>query len=330
MRGGIARRFAQHAENVALPALPFFLRLLRKFEHLFQAFGHRGAGVAGKVERAAFDEAFRHALVDPRQINALAKILQMFIAAFGLPRFDNRVHRAAADVFDRREAEPDMFARHRKRPHAGVNIGRQNFNAHFAAFVDIFDDAIRVIHVARQQRGHRRNRKMRLQIGRLIRHERVSGGVRFIEAVAREIFHQVENFVGFVVRNIVFARPFQKTRPLLRHLFDLLFAHRPTEQIGLAERESGEQVRNLHDLFLINNNAVRFLQNAFQLRQSVLNRLAPVLAVDEIVHHAAAERAGTIEREDGDNVFERFGLEFPQQFAHAGTFKLKHAERLPA
>ncbi len=171
---------------------------------------------------------------------------------------------------------------------------------------------------------------MRLQIGGLIGHERVGGGVRFVETVAREIFHQVENFVGFGVGNVVFARSFQKTRPLLRHLFDLLFAHRPTEQIGLAERESGEQVRNLHDLFLINDDAVGFLQNAFQLRQSVLNRFAPVLAFDEIIHHAAAERAGTIKRENGDDVLERLRFEFPQQFAHARTFKLKHAERLPA
>ena len=51
-----------------------------------------------------------------------------------------------------------------------------------------------------------------------------------------------------------------------------------------------------------------------------------VPAFDEIVHHAAAQRTGTVERNQGHQVLEDLGLELAQQFAHAAALKLEDAD----
>ena len=49
------------------------------------------------------------------------------------------------------------------------------------------------------------------------------------------------------------------------------------------------------------------------------------LSLDEFVHHAGAERAGPVEREHGDDVFEAVRAEHAQVFAHARAFDLEDA-----
>ena len=55
-----------------------------------------------------------------------------------------------------------------------------------------------------------------------------------------------------------FAGAFAEFHALLRHLLLVLFAHRAPQQIGAAERVAGEHLRGLHDLLLIDENAVGF------------------------------------------------------------------------
>ena len=62
----------------------------------------------------------------------------------------------------------------------------------------------------------------------------------------------------------------------------------------------------------------------------VLDGLFAVLAPHEHVDHARAQRARSIERQDGDDVFEAVGDESPQQLAHARRLELEHRERVAA
>ncbi len=50
--------------------------------------------------------------------------------------------------------------------------------------------------------------------------------------------------------------PLDEDGALLRHLLGLLLAHRPAQQVGAAERVAGEHLRDLHDLLLVEDDAV--------------------------------------------------------------------------
>ena len=162
---------------------------------------------------------------------------------------------------------------------------------------------------AGQQRGHELDRIVRLEIGRVIREQRVGGGVRLVEAVAGELLHQVEDACRLVLGMLVLRRALHEAVALLRHLVRVLLAHGAAQQVGLAERVAGEHVGDLHDLLLIDDDAERLVQDLFELRQLVLDLAAAPLALDEVVDHAALDRPGPIERVQRRQVFNRVGLD---------------------
>ena len=67
-----------------------------------------------------------------------------------------------------------------------VDVGRQDDYPVFPALGNILDQTVRVVHLVRQDCRHEGQVVVRLQIGRLVGHEGVSGAVRFIEAVLAE------------------------------------------------------------------------------------------------------------------------------------------------
>jgi hypothetical protein len=87
-----------------------------------------------------------------------------------------------------------------------------------------------------------------------------------------------------------------KALALLRHLFKILLAHGAAQQVGLAKRVAGDRVCDLHHLLLVHDDAERLLENRLHGRQIVLDLFAAPLALDEVVDHAALDRAGSIER----------------------------------
>src|SRR3546814_9960026 len=79
---------------------------------------------------------------------------------------------------------------------------------------------------------------MRLEPRRLVGEQRVGGGVRFVETIARELVDQIEQFVGLVRGDIVgFGTAFDKDRALRVHLGLDLLAHRAAQQIGATRSE---------------------------------------------------------------------------------------------
>ena len=53
-----------------------------------------------------------------------------------------------------------------------------------------------------------------------------------------------------------FAAALDEILALLGHFLGLLFAHGAAEHIGAAERVTGEDLRGLHDLLLVDHDAV--------------------------------------------------------------------------
>ena len=152
----------------------------------------------------------------------------------------------------------------------------------------------------------------------------------FVESVARELGHQVEDLFGFL--GVYFSRRAsgQEFFALRGHFLVFLFAHGAAQQVRIAQRKPGQAVGDLHHLFLIQNDAPGFGENLLQLRQIVGDFFLAVLAGDEVVDHAALNRAGTIQRVQRRQIFEARGLVTLQNVAHAVRFKLEYAAGLAA
>ena len=168
---------------------------------------------------------------------------------------------------------------------------------------------------------------MRLHPGGLVRQQGVGGGVALVEAVAGELVDQVEQLVGLGLpdsRDL--AAAVDEARALRVHFRLHLLAHGPAQQVGIAERIAGKDLRGLHHLFLIDEDAVGFSKDARQLFMRVFDAFQPVLALAEqrdVVH-----RAGPVQRNQGDDVAEIGRLHRRERAPHAFGFELEHPHRV--
>ena len=147
----------------------------------------------------------------------------------------------------------------------------------------------------------------------------------FVEPISGKLFHQIENVDDLPLWITALQRSAHEAFALRRHFFRILFSHRPPQQVGLTQRISCQAVGDLHHLLLIHDHAQRLFQDGFQFRQLVIYLPSSVLALDEIVDHAALDGSGTIERIQGGQVLYRIGLIAAQYVAHAVRFKLENA-----
>ena len=112
------------------------------------------------------------------------------------------------------------------------------------------------------------------------------------------------------------------------HLRPDLLAHRAAQQVGLAERIAGEHLRDLHHLFLVDDDAEGLAQDRLELRMDVVRLLAAVLA--RAIGRDVGHRARPIERDQRDDVLEAVGPHVDQRAPHALAFHLEHADRFAA
>ena len=104
----------------------------------------------------------------------------------------------------------------------------------------------------------------------------------FVEAVAGEFFEQVEDLVGLGGGDVVGLRAtLDEGLALLLHFLDLFLAHRAAQQVRAAERVAGQHLRGLHDLLLVNHDAVGLAADRLQQRMFVFNLHLAVAALDE-------------------------------------------------
>ena len=167
-----------------------------------------------------------------------------------------------------------------------------------------------------------------LEIGGLIREQRVGRRVRLREAVAGEVLDVLEDLGGLLLRNVSGTAAADERVALRLHLRGVLLAHRAPQLVGLAQRKPGKLAGQPHDLLLVRDDAVRLAEERLHLRQVVLHVDPAVLSRDVVVHDAAAKRTGPIERVERDQVLEtlRFGL--TQRVAHPRAFELEDTVRL--
>ena len=109
---------------------------------------------------------------------------------------------------------------------------------------------------------------------------------------------------------------------LLAHLFGQFFTNGFAQFVNSFPGVAGQSQAGKQDVFLIDQNAVRFIQVAGHFGVQVSNREFFVFAGDifgNIGHGAGAEKG-----DHDHNVFQTVGFEFLEPFSHAAAAKLKH------
>jgi hypothetical protein len=198
-----------------------------------------------------------------------------------------------------------------------IDVGPLHLQAHRARLGDELDDVVGVVPVARHETGHELVRVVVLEPRGLVGDPPVRRRVRPVEAVAGEEGHEVEHLAGHLAIHAARHRAGHEPLLLLVHDRLVFFAHRAAEQVGAAQAVAGQHLGDLHDLLLVDDDPVGVLEDRLQLRVDVVDRLAPVLAVDEVVDHPALERAGPVERDRRHDVLELVRLELLQDLAEA-------------
>ncbi len=158
--------------------------------------------------------------------------------------------------------------------------------------------------------------------------------MRLVERVAGEGQHGVPQRLDGRLGEVVVQHALSEPGVCLLQLGELLLAHGATQQVGLAEGVAGHLLRQLHDLLLVNHQAVRLAENhlerLFELRVNRLDLLPTVLAVGVIVVRVHAHRTRPVQGQDGDDVLEAGGLHTAEQIAHGAAVELEDAESVSA
>ena len=113
---------------------------------------------------------------------------------------------------------------------------------------------------------------------------------------------------------------------VLAHAFQhrgLLLAHGAAHNIRLAEREAGQRGGDLHNLLLIQDNAVGILQNGLHQRMEHLSSALAVAASNEVFGHARAQRARAVEGDERNQILEARWRKVHNKLRDACGFQLE-------
>ena len=209
-----------------------------------------------------------------------------------------------------------------------VEVGRQAGHAHAPHIVDEDGQLFGQMDIEGHRPGIEFRRIMGLEPGGLIGEQRVGGGVRLVEAIAGKLVDQVEQLVRLGRLDVALGTALDEAQALGVHFRLDLLAHGAAQKVGVAKRVAGQDLRGLHHLFLIDEDAIGFFEDRLQQDVRIFNLFLAVLAAPE--HRDIVHRAGTIERHQRDDVAEIGRAHRGQRLAHAFGFQLEHADRVAA
>ena len=280
-----------------------------------------------RIERAGGGEAFEHALVDGARIDAAREIDEV-AERLRPARSDNRFHRLRADAFERRQRVTDGALLDLELHARVIDRRRLHLDAEALGLGAEFRELVGVVHGERHRRRQELHRIVRLHVGGLVGDHRIRGSVALVEAVVGEPRQQFENGIGLRALDAALDRAGDEALALRLHLLLDLLAHGAAQQVRFAERVAGQDLRRLHHLFLVDDDAERFAQDRLELRMDVFRLLVAVLA--RAVGRDVGHRAGAVERDQRDDVLEPVGAHVDERAPHAGAFHLEHADHLAA
>jgi len=123
----------------------------------------------------------------------------------------------------------------------------------------IYRQLVGQVDIAIHHTGHELDRVIGLEPGSLIADHRIGRRVGFVEPVVGELLKQVKDFTGLFLVDPVLHRALFEFRALLGHLFGDLLAHGAAQKVSTAKGIARHHLRDLHHLFLIDDDALGFL-----------------------------------------------------------------------
>ena len=158
--------------------------------------------------------------------------------------------------------------------------------------------------------------------------------MRLVERVAGEGKDRVPQRLDGGFAEVVVQHALPEAGVGLFQLGQLLLTHGATQQVGLTQGVPGHLLRQLHDLLLVDDQAVGLREDLRErLLQLGVNRLdvfqgVLALGVRDVGVHT--HRSRSIQRQGGDDVAESGGLHQFQQLAHTAAVELEHTESVAA
>ena len=291
----------------------------------------QAASLPEGIERADLDKAFHGQAVQRPEVDPPAEVFEGLEWSAFLARLDDRRDGCLSDVLDRGEAEANgrlaivcVFDSERRR--GMIDVRQQNPDPVAARLPHTVAHLFGVAGGRVEQGGEVLGRVVRTEVRRPVGDHGVADAVGLIEGVTGERFDEVEDAGGESGRVALLLRPGDELVALRRHDLRDLLAHRLAEDVGLAQRVPAERLGDQQDLVLVDDDAVRLLQDFLETVVWVLDRRAAVLRLDERVY--VLHRAGAVECDHGGDVGDGVRLEIADVAAHATALELEHAERL--
>ena len=250
---------------------------------------------------------------------------------------DHLLHCADPDAAQGAQTEPEPLPLDGKVSPRLIDIGRIDRNVLFLHIDNVFCDLFDLVNTIIEDACQELFRVILFQIGRLIRDDRIGGGVRFVECIGGKALHLRKQLGAYFGRDpargaagniAAFVKIAVNELVLLRHQFRaVLFGHGAAHEVCLSERVSRKVLEDLHDLLLIDDDTVSLFQNGFQERRKIgdLLRLGTVFQIGRNEIHGS----GTIERDPRDQIFKAVGLKLFHKALHAALFKLEHRIGIP-
>ena len=251
--------------------------------------------IGDRIKCAAADQSLDRAAVNQALVDTATEIKQILECSARLARFHNIDNSGLTRSLDRAQTIGHRLLIHRGKAVSGsIDVRRQHGQILRQRIVIVAVHLVGVVHIRRQRGCHKCGGVMRFKIGCLIGHQRIGRRVRFIETVAGELFHQVEQLRGQRFLDFALDCTLDENAALLRHLIGVFLSHRATQQIRRTQRIAADNLRDLHHLLLIHDDTVSRLQRYFQIGVEIIGLRTSVFTVDKIFHHARFQRAGAI------------------------------------
>ncbi|MNB77967.1 hypothetical protein D3C75_246620 [compost metagenome] len=324
------RLICQHAKHIRLTNGFGFRVLIGRLQGIGQRVHQRSTMRPQAVERPGHNQLFQNPTIKLFDIGSRTQVEQLAEITALVTRFDNSFDGTFAHALNRANAVNNFpVVIHVEVILTRVNIRRQDFEPHAPALIDQTDHLFGVVHIGGHYRGHKLGRVVRFQPQRLVGDQRIGCGVRLVKPVSGKFLYQIEDFHRQFAINAVFLCPFFEGTALLGHLFRLFLTHCTAQHIRAAKGVTGEFLGDLHDLFLVQDDAIGRFQYRLQAFVLPLNirigdLFPPVLTVDKVVHHPRLQRARTEQGHQGDHIFEAVRLQTFNQIFHAAGFKLEY------
>ena len=203
---------------------------------------------------------------------------------------------------------------------ASINIGRHQLNPMFSAVSNIAAHLAPVSVIARHHRCHKFRTEIGFQIGGLPGYPCVTYGMRLIKSISCKMNHQVKHMVGHFAAYSLLFRAFQECLPLCQQHIRLFMPHGTAKKVRLSKTEPAHNRRDSHNLFLIKDNPIGFLQYRLQHRMRIFYRNLPMFSFYKIFSHTAAKRSRAIQCHHRDQILEGIWCQLHQQVGVSGRF----------